>query len=607
MIQSDEDNFDSSETTESTSYSSSSSASIITHPRTSLFLENIEGTRGNLDAEIEMATVAYESTSRGQGFAVYINNERFSQIMGASTSSSSSSDSSSITQFHDTHDNNIPSHITVQASLRRDNEEGTPSRKVTPSQNVAIRPERTLNSPSSQRLSCALTISTSVLMGEDAEGSPLEQEHSRVVSSLYSSLANRGNDEPKNGTPSRPTSSGRNETMEHSFFSYHYDDTLEPDVEEAVKLTKNKISSVNFISTTDGQDRDGSQDKDIEQNELVTESKFIPHKLKIPEKAGSIKSSISDESYLSGVPGTAVRMIKIPQSPSLIGNILIPLHERDTGNEGSSKDYIKLNNEELFRSSSMHKPSSSLEEEGPPIGVPSIPVLRSVSGSSKWAKTSQLLTFKNSSKFDTCSPHEGHTSSSPLSETNNSKSKALPEHGRSIVLAPIKSQSSESCPEEIPTIERPARSLRPTNQEKKDSRREDNDDGRNIDLEARLPIQHIDTSSIHSFDSVKNGFKDVYSIESIIVVILCCVLVPPLFFIIGCGSRSKLLSDYRLMRLLMNKEHRAALLQGFIWDVDLKWFRMLCLILGAGETIIVMAGIAIGFGVGITREDKSIH
>ena len=56
------------------------------------------------------------------------------------------------------------------------------------------------------------------------------------------------------------------------------------------------------------------------------------------------------------------------------------------------------------------------------------------------------------------------------------------------------------------------------------------------------------------------------------------------------------------MRLLMNKEHRAALLQGFIWDVDLRWFRMFCLILGAAETVIVIAGIAIGFGVGITRE-----
>ena len=603
MIQSDEDNLDSSETTASTSYSATSSTSSRAQPRASLFLENLDDAHGNPDAGIEMATVAYENTSRGQGFAVYINNERFSQIMGASTSSSSSSASSSITQFHDTHDNNIPRNTTVgPTSLRRDNEETAPSRNVTPSQNVAVRPERVINSPSSQRLSCALTISTSVLMGEDVEGSPLEQEHSRVVSSLYSSLANRGNDEPKNGTPPRPTSFEANETAEHSFFSYHYDDTLEPDVEEAVRLTKNKNSNVNFISSTGGEGHGEVQDGDRDQYELVSESKFIPHKLKIPEKAGSIKSSSSDDSHSLDAPATLARRIKIPQSPSLIGNILIPSQNSDSSSENSPKDHIGHNNQENFHSTSMRKSSTSLEEEGPPIGVPSIPVLRSVSGSSKWARTPLRLESGSSTKSDPFSRYEGHKTPSPLTKINNNKDKALPEHGQFLVLAPIKSQSSESCAEQNPIIEKPARSIRRKNQEKADIRKEDGDDVGNIDLEARMPIQHIDTASIHSFDSGQNGFKDVYSIGSIIVIILCCIMVPPLFFIIGCGSRSKLVSDYRLMRLLMNKEHRAALLQGFIWDVDLRWFRMFCLILGAAETVIVMAGIAIGFAVGITRE-----
>ncbi|GMC28067.1 unnamed protein product [Saccharomyces cerevisiae] len=602
MIQSDEDNLDSSETTASTSYSGTSSVSSRLQLRTSLFFENLNGAHGNPDAETEMATVAYETTSRGQGFAVYINNERFSQIMGASTSSSSSSNSSSITQFHDTQDNNIPSNTTVRpTSLRRDNEDTVPLRNVTPSQNAAVWPERAMNSPSSQRLSCALTISTSVLMGEDVEGSPIEQEHSRVVSSLYSSLANRGNDESKNGTPPRPTSIEPNETTEHSFFSCHYDDTLEPDVEEAVRLTKNKTSNVNFISSTGSKGEGETEDEVIDQYEPVNELKFIPHKLKIPEKAGSIKSSTSDDSHSPGAPGTSARKIKIPQSPSLIGNILIPSHNSDSSNESSPKDHIGHNNEEQFNSKSMRKPSTSLEEEGPPIGLPSIPVLRSVSGSSKWTKTPLRLESGNSTKSDPFSRYEGHKTPSPLTKMNK-KNKTLPEHGQPLVLAPIKSQSSESDTGQNSIIEKPARSIRRKQQEKTDNRKEDRHDAENIDLEARMPIQHIDTASIHSFDSGQNGFRDVYSIENIIVILLCCSIVPPLFFIIGCSSRRKLVSDYRLMRLLMNKEHRAALLQGFIWDVDLRWFRMFCLILGAAETVIVMAGIAIGFGVGITRE-----
>ncbi|CAI4046915.1 hypothetical protein SKDZ_12G3810 [Saccharomyces kudriavzevii ZP591] len=598
MVQSDEDYLGSSETTASTSYSDASSSSSRAHPRASLFLENLgEQAHEVPNTEIEMATVAYESTSRGPGFAIYINNERFSQIMGASTSSSSSSSSRSSlrTQFHDTQDNNIPRNTVRPASLRRDNEELPPSRNVTPSQNVAVRPERVLNSPSSQRLSCALTISTSVLMGEDTEGSPIEQEPNRVASSLYSSLAIRGNDEPKKGTPQRPASSGPNETTEHSFFSYHYDDTLEPDVEEAVKFTKKKrISNVNYISST--------VDENLDEYEPVDEAKFIPHRLKIPEKAASIKSSTSDELQSPEALYTSAKMKKVPQSPSLIGNILIPLQSSGSSNENSSWDRIELGHKASFHPRSTRRNPSSSEEEGPPIGLPSIPVLRSVSGSSKWGRTALRLESGSSSKSEPFLPYRKPKTPPSLNEVNSNKNKALPKHGQPIILAPIKSQSSDLPTEEKTKIERPARSTRRDHQEKTDIGIEDGDNIDNIDLEARMPIQHIDTASIHSFDSGKNGFRDVYSIESIVIVILCCAMVPPLFFVIGCSSRSKLISDYRLMRLLMNKEHRAALLEGFIWDVDLRWFRILCLILGAAEIMIVIAGVAIGFGVGITRE-----
>ncbi|KOG98025.1 Bud8p [Saccharomyces eubayanus] len=599
MVQSEEDNLDSSETTASISYISTSSASSRAHPRTSLFLENLHDANDDFNAEqMAMATVSYENTSRGEGFTVYINNERYSRIMSASTSSSSSIKSSPIAQFRTIQDHNVPTNTVDPVWLRRVNEESSPTRNATPSQTVTVRPERALNSPSSQRLSCALTISTSVLMGEDIEESPLERESNRAVSSIYSSLVIRGNDEPKSGTPRRPTPTFQpNETMENSFLSYQYDETLEPSVAEAVKLTKNRNPDVNYISSRSGE----GQNENQSQYELTDESKFIPHKFKIPEKTASIVSSASDEFNSPGAPNTATRAMKIPQSPSLIGNLLIPLHNSDSSNGSSPSDCRGPSRENIFRSKSTYNTSSSLEEEGPPIGVPSIPVLRSVSGPSRWGKTPLRVDSGRSTKSEPFSPYGGPKTPSPLSKVNN-KRKGASEHEHFIVLAPIKSQSTQQLVDEKPIIEIPGRSVRREIQEKTDTTKRDGGGVEDMDLEARMPIQHIDTASIHSFDSGQSGFKDVYSVGSIVMVIICCIVVPPLFFIIGCGPRSKMVSDYRLMRLIMNKEHRVALLQGFIWDVDLRWFRTLCLILGAAETMMVMAGIAIGFGVGITQE-----
>ena len=63
----------------------------------------------------------------------------------------------------------------------------------------------------------------------------------------------------------------------------------------------------------------------------------------------------------------------------------------------------------------MRKPSTSLEEEGPPIGLPSIPVLREcAAGSSKWTKTPLRLESGNSTKSDPFSRYEGHRDASPL-------------------------------------------------------------------------------------------------------------------------------------------------------------------------------------------------
>lgn len=114
-----------------------------------------------------------------------------------------------------------------------------------------------------------------------------------------------------------------------------------------------------------------------------------------------------------------------------------------------------------------------------------------------------------------------------------------------------------------------------------------------------IPVQHIDSSSIRSFDSKKHGFFDIYSIPRIIGVILFCIVIPPLFFMIASGEG---VSNYRLMRMIMNSNHRIKLMKGFIWDIDISWFRYMCLILGVLETLGILACIGSGIGVGITRE-----
>ncbi|EJS43644.1 bud9p [Saccharomyces arboricola H-6] len=116
-----------------------------------------------------------------------------------------------------------------------------------------------------------------------------------------------------------------------------------------------------------------------------------------------------------------------------------------------------------------------------------------------------------------------------------------------------------------------------------------------------IPIQRIDSSSVHSFDSQTYRFSEVYSVPRVIVALCVCLLIPPLFFFFSFSGNNGI-SNYRLMRMIMNYEHRIGLLKGFEWDIDVQWFRTLCLVLGCIELLIIFAGIGIGFGVGITRE-----
>lgn len=118
----------------------------------------------------------------------------------------------------------------------------------------------------------------------------------------------------------------------------------------------------------------------------------------------------------------------------------------------------------------------------------------------------------------------------------------------------------------------------------------------------QTPVQRVDSSSMHSSNaSVESRFLATYSIGRIILVLLGCMVVPPLFFMIAVGRKGGF-SDYKVMRMITKSDYRSTLLQGFLWDIDVSWFRRSCLYFGIVETLGAFVGIGVGFGVGLGCE-----
>ncbi|CDH14804.1 uncharacterized protein ZBAI_06590 [Zygosaccharomyces bailii ISA1307] len=118
----------------------------------------------------------------------------------------------------------------------------------------------------------------------------------------------------------------------------------------------------------------------------------------------------------------------------------------------------------------------------------------------------------------------------------------------------------------------------------------------------QMPVQRVDSSSMHSSNaSVESRFLATYSIGRIILVLLGCMVVPPLFFMIAIGRKGGF-SDYKVMRMITKSDYRSTLLQGFLWDIDVSWFRRSCLYFGILETLGAFIGIGVGFGVGLGTE-----
>ncbi|SCW00035.1 LAFE_0B08020g1_1 [Lachancea fermentati] len=237
------------------------------------------------------------------------------------------------------------------------------------------------------------------------------------------------------------------------------------------------------------------------------------------------------------------RMTRGIQHPSLLANILIPANKSP---QKASKDTLRKNN--LLN----HESSTA----------PVIPALRKISGSSRIQK---------------------HVSSD---EKEQQHAKEIPK------------QSLQS-PEEI---QKPVRLPLRISQDTMEHIYEYRALLHEFDHEKHLvAVQHVDSASVSSHDSNIGKFMDVFSISRIVMVLMICIVAPPLYFMLGAGPKGGI-TDKRLMNLIMTKEFRVGLFAGFVWDVDVSWFRHLCLILGCFEILAICACIGVGFGVGISRE-----
>ncbi|KAH3903003.1 uncharacterized protein SCDLUD_000607 [Saccharomycodes ludwigii] len=110
--------------------------------------------------------------------------------------------------------------------------------------------------------------------------------------------------------------------------------------------------------------------------------------------------------------------------------------------------------------------------------------------------------------------------------------------------------------------------------------------------------QHIDSNSIHSLTAAssysKSPFFYTFSIRRILTILFISFWIPPFFFMIAF-----LLSDQRVMQMIMTDNFRKGVLKGYIWDIDIKWFRTTCLCIGSVEVLGILASIGGGIGVGI--------
>ncbi|CAB4257292.1 similar to Saccharomyces cerevisiae YGR041W BUD9 Protein involved in bud-site selection [Maudiozyma barnettii] len=376
----------------------------------------------------------------------------------------------------------------------------------------------------------------------------------------------------------RPLVDHQNKT--HSSL-FQYDETIEPDIEEAVKLLKKEMkvdqTKVNHVKSQARQSVDNYSFLQGDTSRYSVE--FHPQVFHMISKSSSSQgSSIPHQRPVS-------QIMHSPRSPSLINKFIVnQVLEQDTQGSPLKQDpvMVPLWNSPLTRNTTAANNNRNINRlsNGGIVGLPKIPILRRVSGPSKWART-DIDTDRSSpghfSAFEPRSPLQRLYQTSLHEDTDQAEMM-----GSNPTL--LEMPDLEAHPH-IPHVPHPENSHHSPSLP-------------DINAGSEIPQQRINNSSVESFDSEKLEFKDIYSIRRIMITISLCIICPVIFFMIGVGSRAGI-NDYRIMKMILNDEHRIGLLKGFIWDVKVNWFRHLCLMLGIIELLVVAACIGIGFGVGL--------
>ncbi|AAS51035.1 ACL193Cp [Eremothecium gossypii ATCC 10895] len=92
-----------------------------------------------------------------------------------------------------------------------------------------------------------------------------------------------------------------------------------------------------------------------------------------------------------------------------------------------------------------------------------------------------------------------------------------------------------------------------------------------------------------------------FSIPRVMLILFFGLFIPPLLFMIGGGTYSGV-SDRILIKMIIHKAHRHKADRGYLWDVDVRWFRRLAIAVGVVELLTIIALIGVGFGLGLATE-----
>ena len=412
-------------------------------------------------------------------------------------------------------------------------------------------------------------------------------------------------------TPIRhdPTVIVRHERTQSSL--YQYDETIEPDIEEAVKLLKKEMkvdqAQVNRLRPDANSSMDNYSYLADDNNPAIKRQsvEFHPQVFHMISKSSSSVSGSNVSGADTHKPQSQI--MHSPRSPSLINKFIVNqvLENEAMTYTGSPlkkecRIPVMLNESPTSHYTSTTQASSRninrLSNSSIGLGIPKIPVLRRVSGPSKWAYTTtptKSKGLKGTSHISTIEPRSPLQRIYQTSIHNYNVENDNESMNGSDNLVDLESQPLTTTTITPPPLP-PVVSVPPPSNN-------NNDNLNNSVPYQDIPQQRINNSSVESFDSEILEFKDIYSIRRIIVTISLCIICPVIFFMIALGSRAGI-NDYRIMKMILNDEHRIGLMKGFIWDVKVTWFRNLCLLLGIIEIMIIGACIGVGVGVGIRLE-----